>query len=289
MTTQDPILILSDLHLGHPASRIQSPEQLRPLIREAATLVLCGDTLEEISAHFAVASRTAWRELASMCAENGTSLFSLSGNHDPASSRLHYLELLGRQIFVTHGDVFFDGLAPWCKDSEPLIAIHRRLLDCLPESLRANHAVRLKLARKCALAVEDSSPVYSHRHLINIALLVHELLPPARILQILKYWRMAPFAAARFAAQCNLPARLVCFGHTHRPGIWHVGARTIVNTGAFMRFSRPLAVLLTSTELHVFRIKDAAGEFRLGRKIYSCALQRKEPVFAAGAMPTRAA
>ena len=48
----EPVRILSDLHLGHKISRITRVSALRPLISGAATVVFNGDTWQELAAPF---------------------------------------------------------------------------------------------------------------------------------------------------------------------------------------------------------------------------------------------
>ena len=46
LTPIDPVLILSDLHLSHRASRIDDTARLEPLIRPFRTAIFNGDTAE---------------------------------------------------------------------------------------------------------------------------------------------------------------------------------------------------------------------------------------------------
>jgi UDP-2,3-diacylglucosamine pyrophosphatase LpxH len=59
LTPTDPILILSDLHLGHRGSRIDDVSRLEALIQPFRTVIFNGDTSEVWYA----ADRPRWRKL----------------------------------------------------------------------------------------------------------------------------------------------------------------------------------------------------------------------------------
>ena len=48
----EPVRILSDLHLGHRVSRIERTSALRPLIAGAGTVIFNGDTWQELAEPF---------------------------------------------------------------------------------------------------------------------------------------------------------------------------------------------------------------------------------------------
>ena len=78
-----PIRILSDLHLGHRVSRIESSESLRPLIAGAGTVIFNGDTWQELARLFFERSAEMLKDLKRICAEEGAEPLFLPGNHDP--------------------------------------------------------------------------------------------------------------------------------------------------------------------------------------------------------------
>ena len=46
-------------------------------------------------------------------------------------------------------------------------------------------------------------------------------------------------AAHRFVERFRPEAKVLLFGHFHRPGLWERGGRYLCNSGAFMRACRP--------------------------------------------------
>ena len=68
---KEPVRILSDLHLGHKISRIESVSALRPLIAGAGTIVFNGDTWQELALPFRERSEVMLDELKGLCAEEG--------------------------------------------------------------------------------------------------------------------------------------------------------------------------------------------------------------------------
>ena len=109
----EPVRILSDLHLGHTVSRIEKTSALRPLIAGAGTVVFNGDVWQELAEPFKERSATMLAELRDICAEENAEAVFLPGNHDPGWPGCGWVELAGGRIIVTHGDaLWFDG-SPW--------------------------------------------------------------------------------------------------------------------------------------------------------------------------------
>ena len=54
---KQPVLILSDLHLGHSASVIDDITALEPLIAGAGTLIINGDAWQELANDFRVVGK----------------------------------------------------------------------------------------------------------------------------------------------------------------------------------------------------------------------------------------
>ena len=80
------------------------------------------------------------------------------------------------------------------------------------------------------------------------------LIRPWAIVQVLHYWHVFPKLVSRFVKDYSPQARFAILGHTHRPGIWHVDDRVIINTGAFGFPGKPLAVCLQDNRLEVWPI-----------------------------------
>ena len=59
------------------------------------------------------------------------------------------------------------------------------------------------------------------------------LLRPWAIVQVLHYWQIFPKLVSSFIEEHAPQARFAIIGHTHRPGIWTINDRVLINTGAF--------------------------------------------------------
>ena len=114
---KEPVLILSDLHLGHSASRIKSAEQLRPLLEGAGTVVFNGDTFQELSKDFRPRSEVLLEGLRKLCSELGAEPVFLPGNHDPGWEGQGWLELAEGKVIITHGDAVMWGGSPWSREA----------------------------------------------------------------------------------------------------------------------------------------------------------------------------
>ena len=72
LTPTEPILILSDLHLGHRASLIENPEQLAVLLRGPGSVIFNGDTAEMRTPEDRTIGRRLAADLARVCHHAGT-------------------------------------------------------------------------------------------------------------------------------------------------------------------------------------------------------------------------
>ena len=107
LTPKDPVLILSDLHLGHRASRIDDVSRLEPLISPFRTAIFNGDTAELWHASDRPLGRKLTADLARFCHHVGCKAIFINGNHDPDISEVNHLDLHGGALLVTHGDIPF--------------------------------------------------------------------------------------------------------------------------------------------------------------------------------------
>ena len=105
----EPILILSDLHLGHRASLIEHPDQLASLLHGPGSVIFNGDTAEMRNSEDRVVGRKLAADLARVCHQAGRKAFFVNGNHDPTVSNTNHLDLERGAILVTHGDILFFG------------------------------------------------------------------------------------------------------------------------------------------------------------------------------------
>lgn len=257
---EEPLLILSDLHLGHGASKIGAVEELRPLLEGTKTLVLNGDTFEELSSELRPASEVLLGELRQLCAEMGMELVLLSGNHDPGWPGKGWLELAGGKIVVTHGDaVMWEG-SPWSREAFARVA---RLRELWAEHRAANKEVgeRLRLARKIALELR-AKVVPKGRSLFRRVL--DALNPPRRALEILRVWTFQAQLVVAFGEHYFPQAEVLVVGHFHRKGLWRKRGRVVINTGAYVNPHASLWLSYENGWLRVGEVEEKGGQFHRG-------------------------
>lgn len=257
------IRIFSDLHYRDSESRLQSLDALVPLLAGADHIVLNGDTLDTQppapAAHLA--------DVRAFFARHAGPVTFLSGNHDPDVSDRAELSLLDGRVWITHGDVLFDDIAPWSSHRAELA---RRLatlsLDPSADE-RGRIETRLRLNRLACLNLPEPHD-RSHRGLTTrVARMTHTLFPPHRLLAMVRAWCATPALARRLAGEQRSRARLVVLGHTHHPGVWHDRASgvTVVNTGTFCPPFGARFVELQGDRVRVVRIVWRRGAFHPGR------------------------
>src|SRR3984957_7305668 len=112
MQLEEPIRILSDIHFGHPASMVESPEQLLPLLSGVKTVVFNGDTVEMGLVEDRVQAQANLEAIGAFCLDAGVRPIFMNGNHDPMVSSASHLDLADGAVLVTHGDMLFHDISP---------------------------------------------------------------------------------------------------------------------------------------------------------------------------------
>jgi predicted phosphodiesterase len=226
----EPVRILSDLHLGHKISRIDEVQSLRPLIAGAGTVIFNGDTWQELARPFLERSTAMLAELQTLCREEGVDPIFLSGNHDPGWPGPGWVELAAGRIVITHGDaLLFDG-SPWKRE---ILVNGERVMELWGEHPRADSDVeeRLRVARKIA------RELCSVEHPTGRSLLERAwdaVIPPRRALRMLEGWFTQAKTGGEFCEAYFPNAEILVIGHFHREGTWLRDGRRIINTGSFM-------------------------------------------------------
>lgn len=226
----EPVRVLSDLHLGHKISRIHDTAALRPLIAGAGTIIFNGDTWQELARPFYQRSKVMLHELTSICRDEGAEAVFLSGNHDPGWSGNGWCELAGGRIVITHGDaLMFDG-SPWKRE---ILINGERVLELWKQFPGADQNVeeRIRVAREIARELCS----VEHPTGRNFVLRAWDAaLPPVRAIKMLEAWFTQASAGAKFCDRYFPPAEFLIIGHFHRVGCWLRNGRQIINTGSFM-------------------------------------------------------
>jgi predicted phosphodiesterase len=265
------IRFFSDLHFGDPTSRLKNLADLAPLLGDADEIVLNGDTLDTIAPETAIHLAA----VRAFFASTGRRTTFLSGNHDPDISAHAELSLRDERVWVTHGDVLFDRVAPWSHQAPELARRLDALARDVPPAELARLATRLRHHRLACLNLVDSIDRPHPHPLARAGRLVRTLFPPGRVLAMLRAWRDTPGLAAALARDQRPRARVVLLGHTHYPGVWRPPGTpriTIINTGSFSRPFGGSFVELHDERVRVVRITRRGGAFRPGRVLADFAL-----------------
>jgi UDP-2,3-diacylglucosamine pyrophosphatase LpxH len=261
-----PVIILSDLHVAHPASLIRSPEQVAALIPENGTVIFNGDTVEMRSRLDRDRGRENRDRLGALAAGKGTKAIFLTGNHDPYVSETHHLELWGGRVLVTHGDILFHAVSPWSHESVHIAEEHDRLLRDLSPEQQGHFETRLLTAKRASQILEklykaEQSAVSVARNIMM------EFIPPWRPLRVFRYWKQAPGKANEMACRYRPEATLVMVGHLHHHGVWDFPGRTIVNLGCYFPFVGRLMASLSEDVVEVRRVERKGWDFFPGKVV----------------------
>jgi exonuclease SbcD len=234
MADSRPVTIISDIHYGYAGSRVSRPAQLAPIF-EASSLVICnGDTTEQREEASRRISGALLDELRSEAARYGCDMQFITGNHDPAASDTHHLDMCDGHVLVTHGDVLFDSITPWSSNSRYLKREYSRLLDELSLDETGFFERHLLANKQVSLMIAYRPPRVPANRLGHAMLVLSELWPFYRPLQIIKAWIDAPKEAFRAIDRFRPNAQIIVFGHVHFPGVWiDARGRYAVNTGSF--------------------------------------------------------
>jgi predicted phosphodiesterase len=257
--------ILSDLHFDDATSQVRSLSMLRPLLDGADRIIVNGDALDsQVTAQ----GQELIREVKTFFAAHTREALFIAGNHDPDISTVNELLLAGGQIWLTHGDVFFEYLAPW----SPNLPEYRRrihaLRDTLPVSERERLDTRYRILRAVSIGLPPEHDPADRSLAHQLARLSRIFVNPRRPLSMIHAWLTSPRTAATMAAKHHPGARFVIFGHIHHPGVWtkhrpHI----VINTGSFTPPRGALMVEFDEKNLRVRRIERRSGAFHPGATI----------------------
>ncbi len=261
----EPVRILSDLHLGHKVSRIERVAALRPLIAGAGTVVFNGDTWQELAKPFRERSAVMLEELQNLCAEEGAATVFLPGNHDPGWPGPGWIELAGGRIVVTHGDALLYAGSPWKRE---VMACGEQVRELWRQHPGADQEVeeRLRLARAIARSLCSVEFSRSRNSLLRAW---DALLPPKRAIIMLHAWIMQAANGARFCDRYFPRAEALVIGHFHRNGCWVKNRRLVINTGSFTNPGRAHWVQWNHGVLSRGPIHESPEACRLGKSLGS--------------------
>ena len=264
--------ILSDLHYGDPASRLRSLAALRPLFAGADRILFNGDSLETRFGPTARPVEEMRQHFLEFIRNETPSFALLTGNHDAAISDIHYLDLIGGLVFVTHGEILFEDLVPWSAELPQIRELYRQQLAGLPAGERDQLEPRLAACKRACAQVQlqgESHPRTPWSHTVHTA---RKFWPLTRAVAMMQAWRELPERAAAYACFHRPGARFFVVGHTHLPGVWFPRHLTVINTGSFCPPFGCRAVDVSPEQVVVRRVSHHRGSFALGRVVASFAL-----------------
>lgn len=225
---REPVLILSDLHLGHKASSLDDVAALEPLLRGAGTLVLNGDTWQELAREYRDAGQRLWSELQALCQRLNIDIIALPGNHDPSNGDQNYISLAEGKIIIMHGDCVFPEVAPWSRIAMQKNNELRKLIAQYPQDTIEQ---RFALARKVSHFLVP--PYYGHSRNI-FARIWDAITPPGRAWRMIAAWLTMVRETRKFAQRYFPDAAIIVCGHFHLSGIWDKQLPAVINSGSFM-------------------------------------------------------
>lgn len=256
--------ILSDLHLYDARTQVRELRQLEPLLAGVQTLVLNGDSCEMRRG----VTPAQLKALKDFFRERVPEVVFVTGNHDPDISDTHELLVAGGRVWVTHGDVCFDGLTPWSRHAGEIRSAVARQLAADPAADYAQLAVRFRVARAVARAEENVPDYVTRGWRAHLAWAWRTFFPPKQVWAMLRCWRDLPARAASLAVAQRPTAQVVVTGHVHFPGVWRCGrGPVVINTGSFLRPLGGNLVDVSDERVQVRRIVAGGAGFRAGRLV----------------------
>jgi len=267
MNFEAPIRIISDLHIGHPATTVRRIEQLTPLLEGQRTVIFNGDTVEMRYRSQRESAERNLGELRQLCARLDVLPVFITGNHDPMVSTIHHLDLLNRSVLVTHGDILFYSISPWSPEAKYMAAAHDEALASLGEDALTDFENRLHASKKAALALELHEPPVRQGPLAKLLTVAYQCWPPWRPLHIIRCWMLTPRRAAKLVKKFRPQARFILLGHTHYPGVWKRRGVVILNNGGFFPLSKQRLVDIENGSLFFREIVREGEQFKTGKTL----------------------
>lgn len=268
---EEPIRILSDLHLGHTASLARDVAQIEPLFRDVRTVIFNGDTTEMRSEKSRDRAEAIMQAVHEFCHLQDAATYFINGNHDPIISTINHMEIDDGRLLVTHGDVLFhDHEHPYARQNRRRHRRHRMhdrmLADLTPEEL-ANFERILSTRKRVSALIEESDFNIPNGPWGRFSSFMKQTWPPHRLVHLVTSWRNTPVHAVNLVRVYRPRTRCIVVGHTHYPGIWHRDGYTVINTGSYLPMLGRLAVDFANGHVTVRKVVFRRGQFHLGRVI----------------------
>jgi len=252
--------ILSDLHLGHSSSRIEDCRMLEPLLEGVDHLILAGDIWQErMAGERSENAGALFAQLKKLIRDRRISVEILRGNHDPSTPQ-GVAWCADRAVLVTHGDAVYDDATPWSRE---IGAYREQVQEVIDRYKPQSH-----LAQACSDRALEISNTIKARKLpklpVPLNFFATALWPPSRTFEMIRVWRTMGKEGLRFLKHSGEGARILVCGHFHRAGIWEDDGYVVMNTGAFMKGSKPWAVDVEEGTVLARSVRLESGFFQVG-------------------------
>ncbi|MGH8017383.1 MAG: metallophosphoesterase [Opitutaceae bacterium] len=265
---EEPIRILSDLHLGHHASLAREIGQIEPLYKDAATVIFNGDTVEMRSERNRERAVQIMQRVDEFCRAQKAATHFINGNHDPIISTVNHIELGAGNLLVTHGDALFHevetswDVRAWDEPEENDPGA------CAPAAADLERLVSILSANKRAAPGHD----IAHFDIPNgtwgqFTTFMKQTWPPKNLVRMVSSWRNNPMHALNLVRMYHPTARCMIVGHTHRPGIWHENGYCVINTGSYLPVLGRMAVDYENGVVTARKVVFRRRRFHLGQVI----------------------
>ncbi len=264
----EPIVVLSDLHIGHSASRVRMAEEIARLIPSAGAVVFNGDTVEEKTPSHRDQVPRVMEKLSTLAAERGSEAIFLTGNHDPTISTLTHLFCCGGRVLIMHGHGIFPDVTPWSRHGRRV-----RVMHPLPKGEDLTFEKRLDRANRIALEMQVDDVGHQGKWRVRLLQFYREVLHPTGPYQILKAWIETPDLTRRLVGSSFADVRVVLIGHTHLPGVWKRHPMAVVNTGSFSLPIDRTAAIIQDDEVAVHLVTRGHLGYDFGRCLHRLALK----------------
>jgi predicted phosphodiesterase len=267
---QEPVLVISDVHLSWYGHWRAQARTLAPLFAGVRTVIFNGDTVDWHIAGKPARLSAVKAELERLCLAAGARAIFLAGNSDSTISPLQALVLGGGSVLVTHGDVVFPDVSPWKLYAGRIAKARVAELAKLPPALAGSFEGQLIATHAC-LGVARLKDAHRRRwwQWRRAWRLMARTLWPAWLWRLARAWKNAPRLTFDFMASYAPAHQFYVVGHTHRGGLWRRDRKTIFNTGSFVRPGRPLAVRIAQGKIELIKIRQAGGEYQLADVVAS--------------------
>jgi UDP-2,3-diacylglucosamine pyrophosphatase LpxH len=244
MHSPERTLALSDLHLGRPSSRAHSPEAVARLVRGFDRVLLLGDIVDHWYT-WPDEARELERRLLAVCKSNGVrKVIYFRGNHDACADVAEEFALLDSVLYL-HGHALY----------------HRLRGEGCP-------ATRIRALNKRKFGDQRAASRVG-RHVWTIVDRVYGAIPMALLNPVAWPWPITR-RLARLVQEVAPEGgvRAVVLGHSHRPGVRHMGGLTLFNLGGWIRNTQACAFVHDRNGIKLIRIENGGHEPHLGHVLY---------------------